>query len=95
MSLQFKNELTASAAEQLARDYCCAPEDFLRSENKVTLARTESGQRRFKSGPSFFKAAAMGRGAVISAASEMLEFSSELAKKNTTAQGYSTKSRYG
>ena len=91
MSLQFKNELTASAAEQLARDYCCAPEDFLRSENKVTLARTESGQRRFKSGPSFFKAAAMGRGAVISAASEMLEFSSELAKKYDGARIFDQK----
>ncbi|MCM1328711.1 MAG: GNAT family N-acetyltransferase [Ruminococcus sp.] len=79
--MTFKNEITAAAAAQLARDYCCSPEDFLAAGNKVTLARNAEGQRRFKSEPSFFKAAAMGGGAVISAASEMLEFSAQLAAK--------------
>lgn len=79
--MTFKNEIIASAAAQLASDYCCNAEDFLSFQNKVTLARKTEGQRRFKPEPDFFKAAAMGRGAVISAASEMLEFSSELAAK--------------
>lgn len=79
--MTFKNEIIASAAAQLASDYCCNAEDFLSFHNKVTLSRKAEGQRHFKPEPSFFKAAAMGRGAVISAASEMLEFSSELAAK--------------
>lgn len=79
--MTFKNEIVASAAAQLASDYCCNAEDFLSFQNKVTLSRKAEGQRQFKHEPSFFKAAVMGRGAVITAASEMLEFASELALK--------------
>lgn len=79
--MTFKNEIIASAAAQLASDYCCNAEDFLSFQNKVTLSRKAEGQRQFKPEPSFFKAAVMGRGAVITAASEMLEFASELALK--------------
>lgn len=86
MSSQFRNELIASAAEQLACDYCCAPQDFLSRENKVTLARIETGRRVFREQPDFFKIATMGRCAVISSASEMLEFSSELASKYSGAE---------
>ena len=91
MSSQFRNELIASAAEQLSRDYCCAAKDFLGLENKVTLARIETGRRVFRDQPDFFKAAAMGRCAVISSASEMLEFSSELASKYSGAEIFDQK----
>ncbi|MCM1023217.1 MAG: GNAT family N-acetyltransferase [Prevotella sp.] len=86
MSPGFKNELIASAAEQLSRDYCCSARDFLGWENKVTLARIETGRRVFREQPDFFKIATMGRCAVISSASEMLEFSSELASKYPGAE---------
>lgn len=82
----FKNEIIAAAAAQLASDYCCSAEDFLSFRNKVTLSRKSEGQRWFKPEPSFFKAAAMGRGTIITAASEMLEFSSELASKYTGSE---------
>lgn len=82
----FKNEIIAAAATQLASDYCCSAEDFLSFRNKVTLSRKSEGQRWFKPEPSFFKAAAMGRGTIITAASEMLEFSSELASKYTGSE---------
>ena len=84
--MTFKNEIIAAAAAQLASDYCCSAEDFLSFQNKVTLSRKAEGQRWFKPEPSFFKAAVMGRGAVITAASEMLDFSSELALKYTGAE---------
>ncbi|MDE6762855.1 MAG: GNAT family N-acetyltransferase [Oscillospiraceae bacterium] len=91
MSSQFRNELTASAAEQLSRDYCCGAADFLGWENKVTLARIETGRRVFREQPDFFKAATMGRCAVISSASEMLEFSAELASKYSGAEIFDEK----
>lgn len=84
--MTFKNEIIATAAAQLASDYCCSAEDFLSFRNKVTLSRKAEGQRWFKPEPSFFKAAAMGRGTIITAASEMLEFSSELASKYTGSE---------
>ena len=80
--MTFRNELIASAASQLACDYCCTAEDFLNENGRVTLARISDNRRRcFRSEPDFFKAATMGYGTVISAASEMLEFSSELISK--------------
>lgn len=94
MSSQFRNELTASAAEQLSRDYCCGAADFLGWENKVTLARIETGRRVFREQPDFFKAATMGRCTVISAASEMLEFSSELAAKYSGAEIFDEKRKW-
>lgn len=84
--MDFKNELTAAAAQQLACDYCCAAGDFMSDKNRVTLARNTEGQRRFRAEPDFFKAATMGGSAVISAASEMLEFSSEIAAKYSGAR---------
>lgn len=79
--MTFKNEMIAAAAAQLARDYCCSAEDFSGEKNRVTLSRNTEGQRRFRAEPEFFKAASMGGGAVISTASEMLEFSSEIASR--------------
>ena len=79
--MEFRNELIASAAAQLARDYCCSPEDFLRKENKITLARSAEGQRHFKNEPDFFRAATMGAGTVISASNEMIDFSRELIER--------------
>lgn len=87
----FRNELITSAAAQLARDYCCSAEDFFSQKNKATLARIADGQRMFRADADFFKAAAMGQGAVISASNEMLEFSSELAKKYTGAEIFDEK----
>ncbi len=89
--MDFKNELLASAAEQLACDYCCAAEDFLRSENKVTLARVSQGQRTFRQEADFFKAATTGCCTVASAASEMLEFTSELLSKCSGAEIFEQK----
>lgn len=82
----FKNELIASAAAQLSRDYCCNPEDFLRFENKVTLSRISGGRRVFRAEPDFFKAATMGNGTVITAASEMLDFAKDLLSKYSGAE---------
>lgn len=79
--MTFRNELIASAAAQLACDYCCNPEDFLSLENKATLSRISSGRRRFREEADFFKAATMGYGTVISAASEMLDFSQDILGK--------------
>ena len=79
--MTFRNELIASAAAQLACDYCCNPEDFLSLENKATLSRISSGRRRFREETDFFKAATMGYGTVISAASEMLDFSQDILGK--------------
>lgn len=89
--MDLQNELIASAAAQLARDYCCSAEDFFSQKNKASLSRKADGQRMFREDADFFKAAAMGRGAVISAASEMLEFSSELAEKYTGAEIFDEK----
>lgn len=89
--MTFKNEIIAAAASQLARDYCCTAEDFFSPKNKATLARKADGQRMFREDADFFKAAAMGHGAVISAASEMLEFSAELAKKYTGSEIFDEK----
>ncbi|MGN0675491.1 MAG: GNAT family N-acetyltransferase [Oscillospiraceae bacterium] len=82
----FKNELIASAAAQLACDYCCNPEDFFSGENKATLSRLSDGRRHFRKEPDFFKAATMGHGTVISAASEMLDFAGELLSKCSGAE---------
>ena len=80
--MAFRNELIASAAAQLACDYCCSADDFLNEKGRVTLSRiSNNGRRCFRAEPDFFKAATMGSGTVISAASEMLEFSSDLLKK--------------
>ena len=79
--MEFRNELIASAAAQLARDYCCAPEDFLSKDNRVTLARSADGQRRFKQEPDFFRAATMGFGTIVSTSNEMLDFSREILGK--------------
>ncbi len=79
--MNFKNELHAALAEQLAADYCCRAEDFLQGENKVTLAHMLPGQRTFRQEADFFKAATMGCCTVAAAASEMLEFTSELLSK--------------
>lgn len=79
--MTFKNELTAAAAAQLACDYCCAAEDFLNEKGRVTLARISDNRRRFRAEPDFFKAATMGFGTVICAASEMLEYAGELLQK--------------
>ncbi|MBP1561115.1 MAG: GNAT family N-acetyltransferase [Oscillospiraceae bacterium] len=84
--MNFRNELIASAAAQLACDYCCNPEDFIDTANKATLSRLCDGRRHFKSEPDFFKAATMGCGTVISAASEMLDFSGELLSKCSGAE---------
>ena len=89
--MKFHNELIASAAAQLARDYCCSPEDFFKTENKVTLARSADGQRRFKKEPDFFRAATMGMGTVISASSEMLEFSRDLSDRSDGAEIFEQK----
>lgn len=89
--MEFRNELIASAAAQLARDYCCAPEDFLSKENKVTLARSADGQRRFKKEPDFFRAATMGSGTIISASSEMLDFSHELLERTSGPEVFEQK----
>ena len=89
--MEFRNELIASAAAQLARDYCCTPEDFLKKENKVTLARSAEGQRRFKQEPDFFRAATMGSGTVVSASNEMLDFSRELLEKNSGPEVFDQK----
>ena len=89
--MEFRNELIASAAAQLARDYCCTPEDFLGNENKVTLARSADGQRRFKNEPDFFRAATMGFGTVISTSSEMLGFSREILEKTAGAEIFEQK----
>ena len=82
----FRNELIASAAAQLACDYCCNPEDFLSLENKATLSQISSGRRRFREEADFFKAATMGYGTVISAASEMLEFAQDILGKCSGAE---------
>ncbi len=91
MTMNFRNELIAAAAAQLARDYCCVPEDLLRSENKVTLARKMDGQRRFRKDPHFFRAVTMGMGTVISASSEMLDFSRELSERASGAEIFEQK----
>lgn len=80
--MTFRNELIASAASQLACDYCCNPTDFLNDKGRVTLARITDNRRRcFRTEPDFFKAATMGYGTVVSAASEVMEFSRELVEK--------------
>lgn len=89
--MEFRNEFIASAAAQLARDYCCDPKDFLKNKNRVTLARFAEGQRRFKKEPDFFRAATMGFGTVISASSEMLDFCRELTEKTSGAEIFEQK----
>lgn len=89
--MEFRNELIASAAAQLARDYCCAPEDFLSKENKFTLARSADGQRRFKNEPDFFRAATMGSGTVISASTEMLDFCRDLLERSSGSEIFEQK----
>lgn len=84
--MTFKNELVATAAMQLARDYCCNAEDFLSYENKATLSRITDGRRIFRSEPDFFKAATMGNGTVITAASEILNFAKDLLSKYNGAE---------
>lgn len=82
----FKNELISAAAAQLALDYCCNPEDFVRKGNRATLARITDGRRIFRAEPDFFKAATMGNGTVITAASEMLDFANDLLSKYSGAE---------
>ncbi len=89
--MDFKNELHASLAEQLALDYCCRAEDFLQAENKVTLAHMLPGQRAFRREADFFKAATAGYCTVASVASEMLEFTSELLSKCSGAEIFEQK----
>lgn len=81
MKAMFKNELVSAAAKQLASDYCCNAEDFACKNNTVTLAGITEGRRIFRAEPDFFKVGTMGNGAVITAASEMLDFANELAGK--------------
>ncbi len=89
--MEFRSELTEAAAAQLARDYCCSPNDLLRDKNTVTLSRSADGQRHFRKEPDFFRAATMGQGTVISASSEMLEFSKRLAESTSGAEIFEQK----
>jgi len=80
--VMFRNELIEAAAVQLSYDYACAKEDFFSYENKVTVSRLKDGRRHFKEEEDFFKIATMGRGAVVSVNSAIMEFASKLAKNH-------------
>lgn len=89
--MNFKNELQSALAEQLACDYCCSAEDFLRPENKTTLARVLPGRRVFREEADFFKAATMGCCTVASVSREMLDFTRELLSKCSGAELFEQK----
>lgn len=74
----FRNDIVQSAAEQLAKDYCCAPEDFLKKNNVVKEAFSADGQRSLTDEPVFFRMATFGTNAVIAAAEEILPFARDI-----------------
>lgn len=62
-----KQELTMKAAEQLAADCGCSPEDFFCEENHIAPPTLHPGRRRYDVKPRFFSIACMGHGLVITA----------------------------
>lgn len=74
-----RSEMELAAAKQLAVDLNCSPDDLFRPENTVTLPKNNEGRRLFTDEPPFFRAASMGMGAVISAASAVTPYAKLLA----------------
>lgn len=61
------NELDLRLRQLLALEYNCAPEDFDRKENVITLPALKEGRRRYPDQPYFFHMATLGGSAVITA----------------------------
>lgn len=74
----FRSDITRAAAEQLARDLNCRPEDFIEPKNTVTRSAVNDGRRRFTDKPDFFRLATFGYGTVISAAEQALPAANSL-----------------
>ena len=62
-----KREIEQRMRLQLACDLNCAPEDFSRPENVITLSAALPGRRRYAEEPFFFQMASFGENAVLSA----------------------------
>lgn len=64
----------SAAREQLALEYGCAPEDFVKEENLLTLSQKHEGCRRYRSEPYFFQMATLGHNAVLTADARLHPF---------------------
>ena len=58
---------TEQLKRQLAIDFNCAPDDFERSENVLTVSALNEGRRMYSDEKAFFMMATMGTSAVITA----------------------------
>ncbi len=58
----------------LALEYNCAPEDFLRQENVLTVPALREGRRIYHEGLSCFRMVTTGGNAVVSAERELHPF---------------------
>lgn len=68
------------ACELLALEFNCSPEDFLKSENVLTVSRPGEGRRIYTSDKLFFQMATLGNNAVITADKCMQTFLREYIK---------------
>lgn len=67
----------AGLRELLAREYNCAPEDFLRDENLLTAPALREGRRAYRAKPPYFSMVTAGASAVVSADPELHGFLTE------------------
>lgn len=79
--IYFKNELLEAAAQQLALDMACTPQDFLKDTNTVVLSKELFGRRLVTGGKDFFRLAGFGNGAVASVDPQMYTFARALLEK--------------
>lgn len=78
---QFKNDMIEAAASQLAADFNCMPQDFMKTTFTVTRAQLLPGRRRFQDSRHFFYAGSFGNGAVASVSPEIYAFTQALLEK--------------
>lgn len=81
-----RSDIENAAAKQLSLDLCCNAADFFKEENTLTLPEKRDGRRLFTEEPPMFRAAAMGMGAVICAAEEIMPFAKLIASQKNGTQ---------
>lgn len=77
----FSNDMTESAARQLALDLNCRPEDFLSEGITIVPSEKLYGRRSISDRPDFFRAATFGAGTVISLSPEIFSFTKAMSER--------------
>ena len=83
-------EILRVAMEQSAIDSCCAPEDFIKSENVVAVSRENAGRRAYIAEPYAFDLTSYGKNVVACVREDLREVAFSYLAKYSAAHCFET-----